>query len=1097
MAERRYLKKALLFALTVSLLIGFAIVPARAEQSPLRPADKVYENGNIILSKTAERISKDEWKVTVKATIGEVPVEKRKIEVVFVLDCSGSMAWCTDEAAHNAGSHSHSNNCYGELDCSLEPHTHSENTNCYGSECTRNNNPDHWQRGRYGGWNHKDGTTCVDLGGWFSDEYHPLICTKKEHAHSRDAGCYKLSCGKDACTHSGSGSGATACTYVDANGNRVQYKTRLQAAKETIASMVSNLTEDGDDTVTFKYVIFSGSGYDNGVNKSSETMVVGSFANVTAEGGTYMYNGIKTGISQFSNNENKKVLVVLTDGEANDRPSVSSNALADFKNPDKTDGTVFTVGFAYSNSTLAGIAGNGGTYVHAGDSIELEEAMQGIEVALTAMLEDPMGTAVGFDKTSIHQIQTSGGVVSNTDDTIYWHPAEDGSDTVRNSTIEYSYTVKLNQEANMSSGPHTVALNNPTYFRYGYKEGNNAPTQMKEALFPIPHAEYSVSTMQTKWQANGRDIQPALDVESIINDFASASYIPTFKQDYRTITPIIPIENSNDYYRYIGTTVTSNGTEIPGVDAVDATKPVAYVVVHQYERVNSHELTVGGTKTLVGRDFMPGDSFTFTLTAVTPDAPMPANHTVTITPNSGTSMAFQFDTISYQEAGKEYTYTIKELQGTQQGVVYDTAEHTLVVKTEEINREIVVSYTMDGVENGLLMVRNQLETGSLKVEKNTVTSHLPEHQQKAFGFLVSAKDMSGRPLNGEYELHQGNETHPLTFTNGYAAVMLKAGESAVIDGLPNGTTYIVTEDSAGGFTVTASGDTGIIAANEQQTASFDNVYQSTGLYQFIATKRLEEGTLALDQFSFSVLDEAGNTVATGKNNTDGSVFLNTLHFTQADIGQKTYTIVEDTGTEPGILYDRTRYHATLTITDCGDGTLSVTDNLNGAPILFTNRVIENQFVVSKTVKGNIGSKNKEFSFNITMPDMAGSKISVSRDSGNTFESITLNAQGQLDFVLKHGESIVFYPVYGTYTITEANPGEYTTSYSVDLGEEVAGRIATGTIDIGGSRVAFTNTLDIPPPTGVHDSVGNALIGLMLAAVLISIMRMGGGYARHE
>ena len=33
-------------------------------------------NGNIFLSKTAERISKDEWKVTVKATIGEVPVEE-------------------------------------------------------------------------------------------------------------------------------------------------------------------------------------------------------------------------------------------------------------------------------------------------------------------------------------------------------------------------------------------------------------------------------------------------------------------------------------------------------------------------------------------------------------------------------------------------------------------------------------------------------------------------------------------------------------------------------------------------------------------------------------------------------------------------------------------------------------------------------------------------------------------------------------------------------------------------------------------------------------------------------------------------------------
>jgi len=1096
MASRRYLRNVLLLVLAfvLALTIGPTAATAEAEQSPLTPDPLVYENGNITLSKNAERISADEWKVTVKATIGEMPVEKRKIEVVFVLDCSGSMAWCTDEAVHaaEAGDHSHTNSCYSNtLICTKAVHEHSQNNGCYGSECTRNSNPAHWQQSRYG-WSHIDGTTCEDLA-WIGTKYYPLICTKEEHTHSKANRCYKMNCNKDKHPENG----ATPCTYVDENGREVEYKSRLQAAKETIASMVSNLTEDGDDTVTFKYVIFSGSGYDNGVNKSGATMVVSSFANVTAEGGTYMYTGIQTGINQFSNNENKKVLVVLTDGAANDK-SDAAPGLADFKDPDKTDGTVFTVGFAYSNSTLANVAGNGGTYVHAGDSIELEEAMQGIEIALTAMLEDPMSSAVGFDKTSITTVQTSGGVVSSTDDTIYWHPAEDGSDTVRNSTIEYSYTVKLNQEANMSSGSHTVALNNPTYFRYGYKEGTNAPTQMKEAAFPIPHAEYSVSTMQTKWQADGRDIQPALEVEALVNNFASASYIPSFQQDYRTITPIIPIENSNDYYRYIGTTVTSDGTEIPGVDAVDATKPVAYVVVHQYERVNSHELTVGGTKTLVGRDFMPGDSFTFTLTPVTPGAPMPAKNTVPISPTSGTSVAFQFDTISYQEAGKEYTYTIQEQEGTQQGIIYDTAKHTLVVKTEEINKEIVVSYTMDGVENGLLTVRNQLETGSLKVEKNTVTSHLPEHQEKAFGFLVSAKDMSGRPINGDYEmLLKGGTTQTLTFTNGYAAVMLKAGESVVINGLPDGTTYTVTEDAAGGFTATAVGETGVIIANEQQTASFDNAYQSAGLYQFIATKRLEGGTLALDQFSFSVLDEAGNVVATGKNNPDGSVFLNTLHFTQDDIGTKTYTIVEDTGTEPAVLYDRTKYRVALTIADRGDGTLSVTDDLNGVPIVFTNKVIENQFVVSKTVDGNIGSKNKEFSFTIALPDMGGKTISVSRDNGDTFESVTLNENGEMSFTLRHDQSIIFYPVSGQYTITESDAGSYTTSYSINQGEAVVGRVATGEIDAGGGHVAFTNTLDISPPTGVHDSVSYALVGLMLAAVLISILRMGGGYARHE
>ena len=92
---------------------------------------------------------------------------------------------------------------------------------------------------------------------------------------------------------------------------------------------------------------------------------------------------------------------------------------------------------------------------------------------------------------------------------------------------------------------------------------------------------------------------------------------------------------------------------------VDATKPVAYVVTHQYERVEANELAVGGTKTLIGRDFLPGDSFTFKLTAATSGAPMPTEHTVTITPSSGTSAAFSFGKISFGQEGT-YTYTIQE-----------------------------------------------------------------------------------------------------------------------------------------------------------------------------------------------------------------------------------------------------------------------------------------------------------------------------------------------------------------------------------------------------------------------------------------------------
>ena len=1155
---RHVLLRLLIWTLLTGLTAGSVLPAAMAEAAepaatavtPLTPEDLVYENGNIILHKHAERIGKDEWKVTVKATVGEVPVEKRKMEVVFVLDASGSMAWCTDEEAHAAGSHSHTWRCQLVSSCGLEEHEHTQeecyervcgfaqehthtddcygytcgleehehfftsknnNSDCY-ETCTRSNNSSHWS------WNwseweyvHDDAYPCLYYGG----DYYRLSCTKEEHAHddtcvykllcgeqehthsgscygdltcplqehAHTADCQTYSCGKVECTHSSRGE--TPCTYEDSNGVTHNYVTRIEAAKDAISTMASGLPSDVD----VSYVAFSSQGY---ISNNADAIVMSSYSSLKARGATMMMAGVNLGIDQFSDDESTKVLVVVTDGASED--GYTSTKFANFV---RNGGVVYTVGFNHTNANLSGMAANGGSYAHAGNTDSLVESMDKIENALTAMLEDPMGTTVGFDKTSIQEIQTSGGVISSNDNTIYWHPAEDGSDTVRNSTIEYSYTVQLNEQADLSGGTHSgVPLNNPTNFLYGIKDSSGV-TNMNAAAFPIPEAEYAISSVQTKWQENGRDIQTPTEVESIICDYASATYIPAFTQDYQTITPVIPISGTNDYYRYIGTTVTADGSSLPGVEAVDATEPVAYVVIHQYERVEANELAVGGTKTLIGRDFLPGDSFTFKLTAVTPEAPMPETDTVPIAPDSGSSMAFSFGNISFNTEGV-YTYTIQEQEGSLDKVIYDTAVHTLVVTATKVGSEIVVSYTMDGVENGHLLVSNRLETGTLKVEKRTVTSHLPEHQEKAFDFLINIKDASNRPLSGTYQMQTGSGgTQSITFTNGFGVVTLKAGESAVILGLPDGAAYTVAEDAVGGFTATSSGTPGVIAANEQRVTTFDNLYQSAGLYQFIGRKTLTGATLELDQFSFSVMDEAGNVVARGKNNADGSLFLDTLRFTQDDIGTKTYTIVEDRGTDPSYIYDPTVYVVTLTIADNGDGTLSVTDDLNGQQLLFANECISHQLVIGKQVAGNLGSRNRAFSFTLAVPGMAGETLNVSTDGGATFERVTLDAQGETTFTLTDAQTISFYPVTGTYTVTETDNGGYVTTVTVDQGAASEGTTATGSVSTSGSRVDFVNTLEASPPTGVDTPAAAAIMCLCLAGALLAISLAGRRLVRDE
>jgi len=1085
------------------VLIGLAAGSAYAEESALTPDDLKYENDNIILHKHGERVGPDEWKVTVKATVGKVPVEKRKMEVVFVLDASGSMAWCTNEEEHNAGGHTHSNSCYRVYTCGIEAHSHSRQNGCYGSQCTSTSNPSHWEWGSY---RHISGTDCENLGYSWSPAYYPLTCTKPEHQHSRN--CYTTSstvvCGKLESNHNAGG--GDPCTYEDESGAKHEYTTRIEVAKNAIAELAAGLGSEVDKT----FVAFSTKDY---IDKNSDAIVMSSYAGLAAYGGTNMMSGVNLGIKQFSNDESTKVLVIVTDGESQDGYTSSS-----YRNFVSNGGMVYTVGFNHANANLSAMAANGGSYMHAANTEALLNSMEKIENALTAMLEDPMGTSVGFEKTSIEPIQTSGGTITSTDDTIYWHPKEGDGSSVSNSTIEYSYTVRLNEQADMSCGIHTnVPLNNPTNFLYGIK-GEDGTTDMNSAAFPIPKAEYAIATIQTMWQeqSTGANLLDPTDTESIICDYADAEYIPAFQQDYQTITPIIPKPNSNDYYQYVGTTVTKttkvNGTDrvetFDGIDAVDATEAAAYVVIHQYELVKANELAVGGTKTLIGRDFLPGDSFTFTLTAVTAGAPMPAGavspQTVTINPESGTSAAFSFGTISYNAAGT-YEYIIQEQAGSLEGVIYDTREHRLVVKVtySNANRQYVASYSLDGVEKGHLTVANRLQTGTLQIGKRNVVSHLAAHQTQAFPFLVSIKDASGRPLNGSYELLLSDGTKQmLAFTNGMAALTLRQGETAVISGLPDGAAYTVTEPAVGGFTASATGNTGTIEANRKQEAVFDNTYQSSGRYQFIGVKQVEGATLEQNQFSFSVLDETGSVVARGSNNADGSFFLDTLYFTQEDVGPdglgtKTYTIVEDAGTLPGYLYDRTRYEVTLTIMDNGDGTLSVADDLNGVPIVFVNKFITGQFTVSKKVEGNLASKNRDFSFTLSLPDMARKTVSVSTDGGATFKELTLNAQGTYTFTLRDDQSIILYPVSGAYTVTETDPGSCITTYSIDQGAAVEGTSASGRLDENGGHVAFVNTLQVSPPTGVRTSSASALMGLCLATCLIVIARAGRRCSYHD
>ena len=131
-------------------------------------------------------------------------------------------------------------------------------------------------------------------------------------------------------------------------------------------------------------------------------------------------------------------------------------------------------------------------------------------------------------------------------------------------------------------------------------------------------------------------------------------------------------------------TASDNGAVATGTIASNNTIEVAYTNTYAVTPVDLADGSIHGTKILTGRDWKGGESFTFTLSAVTPNAPLPENTSVTLTNTDQTNyaenqqVAFDFDAIQYTAAGR-YIYTVQETEGTEYGLTYSNAVYRITV----------------------------------------------------------------------------------------------------------------------------------------------------------------------------------------------------------------------------------------------------------------------------------------------------------------------------------------------------------------------------------------------------------------------------------
>lgn len=295
-------------------------------------------------------------------------------------------------------------------------------------------------------------------------------------------------------------------------------------------------------------------------------------------------------------------------------------------------------------------------------------------------------------------------------------------------------------------------------------------------------------------------------------------------------------------------------------------------------------------------------------------------------------------------------------------------------------------------------------------------------------------------------------------------------ESGSAPGVTNDTnatrkvSYTVSDNGAGHLSVKREGDGGA-------AFTFTNTYGVTPTDpsvtdQVKTVKRLTGRDLAAGEFTFDLLED-GVVVASGTNDVNGNVTLSPIRYEAP--GTHTYTLREACpnalGLYKGVTYDGATYTVVTTVSDNGDGTLTVTHKLEGTTESagFTNKYHAMPTQVSigaiKVLEGR-ELKKDEFSFKLVGEDIES--------------TVTNDADGKINFdKFEYDE-----PGTYVYTISEVKGDEAGMTYdksvftaTVNVADDGEGNLKANVAFAKGDKsvegIVFNNTYkkpETPVPT---------------------------------
>jgi len=442
-------------------------------------------------------------------------------------------------------------------------------------------------------------------------------------------------------------------------------------------------------------------------------------------------------------------------------------------------------------------------------------------------------------------------------------------------------------------------------------------------------------------------------------------------------------------------------------------------------------VTLKATKRFTGGE-LAGSDFTFQL------LDKDGNVIQTVQNDKDGKVAFQ--AISYDTPG-DHDYTIKEVAGNDPTVVYDTKDVKVHIKVSDEKGELKATATYDG-EADVPTFTNSKPTTDVTVE---ATKILTGKDLTADAFTFGLYDQAGNEVakgtndrGGKVELAVKNLN---LGEYDYTLKEEKAGQT--VDGVAYDAkevkVHVKVEQNQGDnnktkVTVTYDG-----AAT---APTFNNTYDAKGSVILTATKTIkvadgfDHTTKPADgEFTFDLKDAAGNVLDTAKNDANGKVSF-TREFQLSDLDGAaskdfTYTIVEQPGAEPGMVYDSHPLTYTVTVTDGGNGALNakaIVTSASGSDT-FTNTyqpaatglaLGAQKSYVKKDDNTPIVPKCGEFTFdvyegNLTAEQLAGAKpvrtATNGADGSVNFDAFSYAKPGTHEYTIVERKGDLAYVTY--------------------------------------------------------------------------------------